>query len=105
MSGSLARVAIVGATGAVGTELIACLQQRQFPLSDLRLFASQRSSGRRMAFCNELLPVEPLEEGSLSSTHIALFSAGAARSRQFAPYAVRAGAIVIDNSSAFRMDA
>jgi aspartate-semialdehyde dehydrogenase len=104
MSESLPRVAIVGATGAVGTELIACLQQRRFPLSRLRLFASERSNGRRMSFRNESLPVEPLRQDSLVSTDIALFSAGAARSRQFAPHAVRAGAIVIDNSSAFRMD-
>jgi aspartate-semialdehyde dehydrogenase len=105
MFGSLPRVAIVGATGAVGTELIACLQQRQFPLSKLRLFASERSSGRRMPFGQESLPVETLTDESLSSTDIALFSAGATRSRRFAPGAVRAGAIVVDNSSAFRMDA
>jgi aspartate-semialdehyde dehydrogenase len=105
MSESLPRVAIVGATGAVGAELIACLQQRRFPLSKLRLFASDRSSGRRMAFGHESLPVETLTDDALSSTDIALFSAGATRSRQFAPHAVRAGAIVVDNSSAFRMDA
>jgi aspartate-semialdehyde dehydrogenase len=104
MSASLPRVAIVGASGAVGTELIACLQQRQFVLRELRLFASERSAGKRMSFGRESLPVEVLTDDALSSTDIALFSAGATRSRRFAPLAVRAGAIVIDNSSAFRMD-
>jgi aspartate-semialdehyde dehydrogenase len=105
MSASPPRVAIVGATGAVGTELIACLEQRRFPLSELRLFASERSVGRRMTYANESVPVEVLSERALSSSDIVLFSAGATRSRQFAPQAVRAGAVVIDNSSAFRMDA
>jgi aspartate-semialdehyde dehydrogenase len=104
MSASLPRVAIVGATGAVGTELIACLQQRQFALRELRLFASERSAGKRMSFGRESLPVEALTDDALSSTDIALFSAGATRARRFAPLAVRAGAVVIDNSSAFRMD-
>jgi aspartate-semialdehyde dehydrogenase len=104
MSASLPRVAIVGATGAVGTELIACLQQRQFALRDLRLFASARSAGKRMSYAGESLPVETLTEDAFKDSDIALFSAGAGRARQFAPFAVRAGAIVIDNSSAFRMD-
>src|SRR5580692_10349066 len=104
MSASLPRVAIVGATGAVGTELIACLQQRQFTLRDLRLFASARSAGKRMSYAQESLPVQPLTEDAFKDIDIALFSAGATRSREFAPFAVRAGAIVIDNSSAFRMD-
>lgn len=98
------RVAIVGATGAVGTELISCLQQRHFPLRQLRLFASERSAGRTLTYNGTDLPVETLTEQALSSIDIALFSAGANRSRQFAPVAVRAGAVVIDNSSAFRMD-
>jgi aspartate-semialdehyde dehydrogenase len=105
MSASPPRVAIVGATGAVGTELITCLQQRQFALRQLRLFASGRSAGKRMAYGGESLAVETLTEDSLNDTDIALFSAGAARSRQFAPLAVRAGVVVVDNSSAFRMDA
>jgi aspartate-semialdehyde dehydrogenase len=104
MSASLPRVAIVGATGAVGTELIACLQQRRFGLSELKLFASQRSSGKRLSYDGESLPVEALSDDALNGTDIALFSAGATRSRRFAPLAVRAGAVVIDNSSAFRMD-
>jgi aspartate-semialdehyde dehydrogenase len=104
MSTSVPRVAIVGATGAVGTELIACLQQRQFALRDLRLFASTRSAGRRMSYANASLPVETLTEDAFKDIDLALFAAGAGRARQFAPLAVRAGAIVIDNSSAFRMD-
>ena len=97
-------VAIVGATGAVGVELLRCLEQRRFPLSKLRLFASARSTGRTLPFCGEALPVSELQEDSFTGVDIALFSAGAATSRRFAPLAVRAGATVIDNSSAFRMD-
>ena len=104
MSSSQPRVAIVGATGAVGTELISCLEQRRFPLGELRLFASERSAGRSLAYKGTALPVEPLTESAFAAVDIALFSAGASRSRQFAPAAVAAGAIVIDNSSAFRMD-
>jgi aspartate-semialdehyde dehydrogenase len=104
MSASLPRVAIVGATGAVGTELIACLQQRRFAVRDLKLFASERSSGKRLAFAGQSLPVQPLAEDAFNGVDIALFSAGATRSRRYAPLAVRAGATVIDNSSAFRMD-
>ena len=98
------RVAIVGATGAVGTELIACLQERKFPLSSLRLFASERSAGRTLAFRDQGLPVEVLTEDSFAGIDLALFSAGSGTSRRFAPAAVRHGAIVVDNSSAFRMD-
>jgi aspartate-semialdehyde dehydrogenase len=104
MSRSHPSVAIVGASGAVGTELIACLQQRRFPLRQLRLFASRRSAGRRLSYGGESLPIEELTEQALADTDIALFSAGSVISRQFVPPAVRAGTIVIDNSSAFRMD-
>jgi aspartate-semialdehyde dehydrogenase len=97
-------VAIVGATGAVGVELLRCLEKRRFPLSELRLFASKRSAGRTLPFRGEALPVGELQEDSFSGVDIALFSAGGATSRRFAPLAVRAGATVIDNSSAFRMD-
>ena len=97
-------VAIVGATGAVGAELLLCLEQRQFPLSRLRLLASSRSAGRRLMFRGESIPVEDLASAPLDGIDIALFSAGGARSRQFAPAAVRAGAVVVDNSSAYRMD-
>ncbi|HET7757985.1 MAG TPA: aspartate-semialdehyde dehydrogenase [Steroidobacteraceae bacterium] len=98
-------VAIVGATGAVGVELIRCLERRRFPLSELRLFASARSAGKTLAFRGEPLPVRELDESSFAGVGLALFSAGSATSRRFAPLAVRAGATVVDNSSAFRMDA
>jgi aspartate-semialdehyde dehydrogenase len=97
-------VAIVGATGAVGTELIACLEQREFPLRDLRLYASARSAGRRLVFRGDGLPVQELIEGALTGTDIALFSAGSSAARRFVPEAVRDGAVVVDNSSAFRME-
>ncbi len=98
-------VAIVGATGAVGVELIRCLEQRQFPLGQLRLFASRRSAGKTLPFRGTPLIVEELTESSFSGVDIALFSAGGSTSKRFAPLAVRAGATVVDNSSAFRMDA
>ena len=97
-------VAIVGATGAVGAELLACLETRGFPLERLRLFASGRSAGRRLLFRGDGIPVEELNEDSFPGVDIALFSAGGAVSRRFAPIAVRQGAVVVDNSSAFRME-
>jgi aspartate-semialdehyde dehydrogenase len=97
-------VAIVGATGAVGVELLRCLEARRFPLSELRLFASGRSAGKRLEFRGEPLTVQELGEDSFRGVNVALFSAGGATSRRFAPLAVRAGATVVDNSSAFRMD-
>jgi aspartate-semialdehyde dehydrogenase len=97
-------VAIVGATGAVGVELLRCLETRGFPLAELRLFASSRSAGKRLEFRGEPLEVRELSEDSFTGVDIALFSAGGATSRRFAPIAVRAGATVVDNSSAFRMD-
>jgi len=97
-------VAIVGATGAVGGELIACLERRAFPLERLRLFASSRSAGRRLLFRGEGIAVEELNEDSFPGIDIALFSAGSGISRRFAPIAARQDAIVVDNSSAFRME-
>ncbi|MCS7300368.1 MAG: aspartate-semialdehyde dehydrogenase [Fimbriimonadales bacterium] len=97
------RVAIVGATGAVGQELLQVLEERNFPVRSLRLLASERSAGKTLRFRGELLPVETLRPDSFEGIDLAFFSAGGARSKEFAPYAVRAGAIVIDNSSAFRM--
>ncbi|HLH80972.1 MAG TPA: aspartate-semialdehyde dehydrogenase, partial [Chthonomonas sp.] len=97
-------VAIVGATGAVGTELLRLLEVREFPVASLRLLASERSAGRTLPFRGQLLVVERLDANSFENVDIAFFSAGASRSREFAPLAVRAGALVIDNSSAFRMD-
>jgi len=97
-------VAIAGATGAVGVELMACLEQRKFPLAELRLLASARSAGKKMKFRGGDILVQELTDQSLEGVDIALFSAGGAQSKRFAPAAVRAGAIVVDNSSAFRMD-
>ena len=97
-------VAIAGATGAVGTEFLQLLEERPFPLASLRLLASARSAGKRIAFRGEELPVEELTGRSFENTDIAFFSAGGGRSKQFAPAAAEAGAVVIDNSSAFRMD-
>src|SRR5689334_25122905 len=98
-------VAIVGATGAVGVDLIQCLEQRRFPLSRLKLLASARSAGKQLSFRNQPLVVEELTEQSFEGVDIALFSAGGATSKRFGPIAVNSGAVVIDNSSAFRMDA
>ncbi len=97
-------LAIVGATGAVGVELMRVLEARQTPLSGLRLLASPRSAGKTLPFRGRDLPIEALTEASFAGIDIALFSAGATISRQYAPLAVRAGALVVDNSSAFRMD-
>jgi aspartate-semialdehyde dehydrogenase len=97
-------VAIVGATGAVGVELIRCLEQRRFPLKELRLLASARSVGKTLEFRGKPLPVQELTERSFDGVQIGLFSAGGAASKRFGPIAVKAGAIVVDNSSAFRMD-
>ncbi|MDB6089295.1 MAG: aspartate-semialdehyde dehydrogenase [Gammaproteobacteria bacterium] len=104
-SSSAPVVAVVGATGAVGVELMQCLEQRRFPLSNLRLFASARSAGKSLPFRGKPLAVEELTEDSFRGVDIALFSAGGSQSKRFAPIAVRQGAVVVDNSSAFRMDA
>ena len=98
-------VAVVGATGAVGVELIRCLEQRRYPLSELKLFASARSAGKTLPFRGGKVPVQELTEASFAGVDIALFSAGSGTSKRFGPIAVKAGAIVVDNSSAFRMDA
>jgi len=103
-SSSAPVVAVVGATGAVGVELMQCLEQRRFPLSNLRLFASARSAGKTLPFKGKPVTVEELTEDSFRGVDIALFSAGGAQSRKFAPAAVRHGTVVVDNSSAFRMD-
>ncbi|HXS26698.1 MAG TPA: aspartate-semialdehyde dehydrogenase [Steroidobacteraceae bacterium] len=97
-------VTIVGATGAVGVELIHCLEARRFPVSELRLTASARSAGRTLPFNGRAVPVSELTEESFRGVGIALFSAGGSISKRFAPIAARAGAVVVDNSSAFRMD-
>jgi aspartate-semialdehyde dehydrogenase len=97
------RVAIVGATGAVGVELLTTLAARGFPAASLRLLASERSAGKRMTFGGRELTVEALGPESFAGADLALFSAGASVSRSWAAEAVAAGAIVVDNSSAFRM--
>ncbi|NJL90908.1 MAG: aspartate-semialdehyde dehydrogenase [Coleofasciculaceae cyanobacterium SM2_1_6] len=98
------RVAILGATGAVGTELITLLAERKFPLADLRLLASPRSQGQVVEFQGEKLTIEPVTEECFEGVDIVLASAGGSISKTWLPKAVAAGAVAIDNSSAFRMD-
>jgi aspartate-semialdehyde dehydrogenase len=99
-----ASVAVAGATGAVGNQMIKCLEERGFPVASIKLLASHRSAGREIRFRGEPLAVEELTEDSFKNVDIALFSAGAAASINFAPIAARDGCVVIDNSSAWRMD-
>ena len=97
-------IAIVGATGAVGAELLDVMERRAFPVRNLRLLASLRSAGKRMRFRGEQFAVEELREDSFGDVDIAFFSAGGDTSRKLVPTAAAAGAVVIDNSSVFRMD-
>lgn len=97
-------VAVVGATGAVGNEMVLTLEERDFPVAQLRLFASERSEGKIMEFKDTEIPVEVLSAKSFQDIDIALFSAGAERSKKWAPVAVKAGCVVVDNSSQWRMD-
>lgn len=97
-------VAIAGATGAVGQELLQVLQKRRFPIRELTLLASAKSAGKTIRFGEDSLTVKELKPDSFKGVDIALFSAGGGRSLEFAPHAVEAGAVVIDNSSAYRMD-
>ena len=97
-------VAIAGVTGAVGAEFIATMDRRGFPVSKLKALASARSAGKTVDFRGEKIVIEELSETSFADVDIALFSAGGGVSRKFAPFAVKAGAVVVDNSSAFRMD-
>ena len=97
------RVAIVGASGAVGVEMLRVMERRNFPAASLRLLASPRSAGKTLVFRGEELPIEPLTLNSFEGIDIALFSAGGAISRDYAHHAVSSGAVVVDNSSAFRM--
>ena len=98
-------VAIVGATGAVGREFVGCIESRGVPLASLKLLASARSAGKTQTFRGKELVIEELTEKAFEGVDIALFSAGSGISKQYAPIAVRCGAVVVDNSSAFRMDA
>ncbi len=97
-------VAVVGATGAVGKEMVSVLGERDFPAEKLRLFASEHSEGKIMEFRDTEIPIETLNDNSFKGIDIALFSAGAERSKIWAPVAVRSGCIVVDNSSQWRMD-
>lgn len=97
-------IAIVGATGMVGAEFIKVLEERRFPIKNIRLLASGRSKGKMLKFCGKNYEVQELGKDSFKDIDIALFSAGAGISKEFAPIAVKAGATVVDNSSAFRMD-
>ena len=97
-------VAVVGASGAVGVEILNVLERRNFPVSKLSLLASARSAGKHLSFRGERVLIEELREDSFSGVDLALFSAGGSISKTFAPAAVQAGAVVVDNSSAFRMD-
>lgn len=97
------RVAILGATGAVGTELLTLLEERQFPLADLTLLASERSAGQKRTFAGETLTIEAVSDRAFTNIDLVLASAGGSISRQWAEAIVAAGATLIDNSSAFRM--
>lgn len=97
-------VAIVGATGAVGATFLNILEQREFPIDTLKLYASKRSKGKQVTFKGTTYTIEELTEDSFEGIDIALFSAGGSQSKKYAPHAVKAGAIVVDNSSAFRLD-
>ena len=97
-------IAVVGATGAVGAELLRVLERRNFPVSYLRALASARSAGKEVQFSNKPIMVEELGENSFDNIDIAFFSAGGETSRKFVPIARKGGAVVIDNSSVFRMD-
>jgi aspartate-semialdehyde dehydrogenase len=98
------RVAVLGATGAVGAEILTLLEERSFPLEELKLLASPRSAGTRLSFQGEQLVVEAISESAFKNMDLVLASAGATVSRQWLPKAVAAGAVAVDNSSAYRMD-
>jgi aspartate-semialdehyde dehydrogenase len=102
--GKLFNVAVAGATGAVGNQMVACLEERDFPVNNLKLLATAKSAGRTLRFKGEEIPVEELTEKSFKGVDIGIFSAGGATSQHFAPIAGRDGCVVVDNSSAWRMD-
>jgi aspartate-semialdehyde dehydrogenase len=97
-------VAVAGATGAVGNQMIRCLEEMNFPAKSIKLLASHRSVGRTLRYKGDMLPVEELKEDSFKGLDIALFSAGGGTSETFAPFAAKDGCVVVDNSSAWRMD-
>jgi aspartate-semialdehyde dehydrogenase len=102
MSGKV--VAVAGATGVVGREMLRVLEDRNFPVKSIKLLASERSLGKTLKYKGEDLPVEVLSDDSFNGVDIALFSAGGGTSKRFAPSAAKAGCVVVDNSSAWRMD-
>jgi aspartate-semialdehyde dehydrogenase len=102
--GATYKVAVVGATGAVGQQMVACLAERNFPVAELVPLASERSIGRTVSFHDREIPVQVLSPDSFTGVEIALFSAGGGISQEYGPIAARAGAVVVDNSSAWRMD-
>jgi aspartate-semialdehyde dehydrogenase len=97
-------VAVAGATGAVGNQMISCLEERNFPVKSIKFLASSRSKGRKLSFRGSEIAVEELKETSFKGVDIALFSAGGGTSEKFAPFAANDGCVVVDNSSAWRMD-
>jgi aspartate-semialdehyde dehydrogenase len=97
-------LALAGATGAVGNQMITCLEERNFPVNEIKLLASSRSAGRELTFRGQSVRVEEMTEKSFEGMDIALFSAGGGTSKHFAPHAAQAGCVVVDNSSAWRMD-
>jgi aspartate-semialdehyde dehydrogenase len=102
--GKLFNVAVAGATGAVGNQMITCLEERDFPIKNLKLLATARSAGRKMRFKGEEIPVEELTDQSFKGVDIGIFSAGGATSERFSPVAAADGCVVVDNSAAWRMD-
>ena len=104
MSAKKFNVAVAGATGAVGNQMIACLEERNFPVKSIKFLASSRSVGRKLRFKGDLIAVEELTGDSFEDVDIALFSAGGGPSEKFAPLAAAGGCVVVDNSSAWRMD-
>ncbi|MGD8293874.1 MAG: aspartate-semialdehyde dehydrogenase [Desulfobacterales bacterium] len=104
MSGKKINVAVAGATGAVGNQMIQCLEEADFPIGSIKLLASARSVGRTLRFKGDMIAVDELKEDSFKGMDIALFSAGGSTSERFAPCAANDGCVVVDNSSAWRMD-
>ena len=104
MSGKKVNVAVAGATGAVGNQMIRCLEEADFPARSVKFLASARSVGRTLRYKGDMIAVEELKEDSFKGMDIALFSAGGGTSEKYAPYAAKDGCVVVDNSSAWRMD-
>jgi aspartate-semialdehyde dehydrogenase len=98
------KIAVAGATGVVGRQMLKVLEERQFPVASIKALASERSRGKSVFFKGEEIPIEVLGENSFEGVDIALFSAGGGTSKQYAPFAARSGCVVVDNSSAWRMD-